>query len=68
MTNVNWVSQKHILTWFWRDNRRYNALATKPYDQEMRDWCKENNCQLEPYGITCPDEGTFMMFMLRWVK
>jgi len=62
-----WVSQHHILHWFW--DRSTNELLSEhrlEHDDELVEWCWQNDCRMEEMYIVCPDMDTYIMFALRW--
>lgn len=36
------------------------------HEQELAEWCKNNNCVHEGMTVEALDEQAFMMFLLRW--
>lgn len=60
-----WVPQQYILHWFW-DRTSLESLHELEYDDELVEWCWQNNCRIESRYVVCPDEETFTMFALKW--
>ncbi len=63
-----WVGQQQILHWFWRRNGEDLVSDRKlEHDEELVEWCWQNNCEIEGAWIRCPNEEVYMLFALKWV-
>lgn len=62
---VHWVSQEHILCWFGIDDD-FKFDASQWANQEMLNWCYNNNCTIFGNWVECPDAETYVLFGLRW--
>jgi hypothetical protein len=63
-----WVGQQQILQWFWRKTGEDLVSNRKlEQDEELVEWCRQNDCEIGSAWIQCPNEEVYTMFAMRWV-
>jgi hypothetical protein len=67
MPKMNWIYLRGSRRMFWdRDSEsRFNNRGLNIYP-ELGQWCQDNDCEVTHNYIDIPDEGTAILFLLRW--
>ena len=60
-----WVAQPDILHWFW-DRGFYDGARSLEEDDELVEWCWQNDCEMGLAWVRCPNQEVYTMFALRY--
>ena len=63
----HWEYDPNIKTFFWIRSTYDRMLDRRlENDDELVEWCAENNCETKGMTVTLPDEESITLFTLRW--